>query len=277
MSTGWTKEIVKARVMNDKKHVRYAAGSPNQKEIDQYAQYLPKHCKVGVVMGMTPELRNMAATHCDLLLSIDMSQASIEAYRNWLKPELKKKEKIIYGDWSELERLLPEKPGFIIGDGVFGNIIPLQNYSKLLTLIHSMLSNGGSFVTRQCLMPEGTVFDPIWHKEILLKKFRKKIIDEAEFGLTMRLQGYTDIAYDVKNSLLDNKKVFEIIKSDKRSSLISTEEYGIIHRYYFEGINSLPTKEKWEKLLSEAGFLFQCKKLVGKNWYDWYPIYHCQK
>ena len=72
MRTGWTKEIVKARVMNGEKHVRYAAGSPNQKEIDQYAQYLPKHCEIGVVMGMTPELRNMAATHCDLLLSIDM-------------------------------------------------------------------------------------------------------------------------------------------------------------------------------------------------------------
>jgi len=112
--------------------------------------------------------------------------------------------------------------------------------------------------------------------ETELKEFRRGVIDEAESGLAMRLQSYTDMAYDTKNSLLDNKKVFEIIKSDKKSCLISTEEYEIIQRYYFEGINSLPTKEKWEKLLTEAGFLFQYKKLIGKNWYDWYPIYHCQ-
>ena len=276
MSTSWTKEIVKARVMDDDKHIRYAAGSPNKQEIDHYARYLPKHCKVGVVMGMTPELRNMAAAHCDLLISIDMSQASINAYKDWLRPEFRKREKIIHGDWSELERLLPENPGFIIGDGVFGNITPLQNYTQLLASIHSMLSDDGCFVTRQCLMPEGTVSDPIWHRKILLEKLEKKLIDEAEFGLAMRLQGYADIAYDIKHSLLDNKKVFDIIKSDREHGLISSKEYEIINRYFFQGINSLPSRKKWDKLLNDAGFIFQYEKLVGKIWYDWYPIYHCQ-
>ena len=32
-----------------------------------------------------------------------MSKSSIEAYQDWVKPELKKTEKIIHGDWSELE------------------------------------------------------------------------------------------------------------------------------------------------------------------------------
>lgn len=276
MSTSWTRKIVKARVMDETNHIRYPAGSPDQNEVDQYARYLPGHCKVGVVMGMTPELRNIAATHCDLLISIDMSQASIKAYQDWLKPELRKKEKIVHGDWSELERLLPENPGFILGDGVFGNIVPLENYTQLLTSIHSMLSDNGCFLTRQCLMPEDIASDPIWHKEILLEKFRKKIIDEAEFRITMRLQGYSDIAYDVEDSLLDNKKVFDIIKLDREDGLISTKEYEIINRYFFQGINSLPTRQKWEELLNEANFMFRSEKLVGKNWYDWYPVYHCQ-
>ena len=69
----WTEEIVQSRVMDGQKQLRYSAGSPNKEEVELYAKYLPHNCEVGVVMGMTPELRNMAAEHCDLLISIDIS------------------------------------------------------------------------------------------------------------------------------------------------------------------------------------------------------------
>jgi len=270
----WTEEIVQSRVMDGQKQLRYSAGSPNKEEVELYAKYLPHNCEVGVVMGMTPELRNMAAEHCDLLISIDISQAAIEIYRDWLKPEFQQKEKIIHGDWNDLEHFLDTKPGFIIGDGIFGNITPLVQYTSLLKSIRAMLPDTGSFITRQCLMPDDVITNINYHKSTLIKNFRKGMMDEAEFGLSMRLQGYAEQVYDKETALLNNKKVFEFIEIDYKNDLLSDKEYQIIHRYFFQGINSLPTKKVWEQLLTEAGFSFEYQELTGKNWYEWYPIYY---
>ncbi len=261
--------------MDDQKQLRYEAGSPNHKEVASYAQYLPEKCEVGIVMGMTPELRNIAAEHCNLLISIDISQPAIQTYKNWLNPESQQKEKIIHGDWNDLEHFLDIKPGFIIGDGIFGNITPLVQYTSLLKSIRTMLSGTGSFITRQCLMPDDVITNIDYHKSSLIENFRKGILDEAEFGLSMRLHGYAEQVYDKETALLNNKKVFEFIEIDYKNGLISDKEYQIIHRYFFQGINSLPTKKIWEQLLIEAGFSFECQELTGKNWYEWYPIYHC--
>lgn len=272
----WTEEIVKSRVMDDQKQLRYEAGSPNKLEVELYSRYLPENCEVGIVMGMTPELRNMAVEHCDLLISIDASKSAIKTYRNWLNPELQKKEKIIHGDWNDLEDFLDTKAGFIIGDGVFGNIVPLTQYVPLLKSIRAMLSDRGSFITRQCLIPDDLIKNVKRHKSALIERFRKGIIDEAEFGLSMRLQGYVEQAYDKDTSLLDNKKVYESIEIDHKNGLISDKEYQIVHRYFFQGMNSLPTRSKWEQYLKESGFICGYEKLLGKNWYEWYPVYHCK-
>jgi len=225
----WTEEIVQSRVMDNKKQLRYEAGSPNKKEVELYAQYLPENCEVGIVMGMTPELRNLAVEHCDFLISIDASQSAIQTYRNWLKPELEKKEKIIHGNWNDLKHFLGTKAGFIIGDGVFGNIVPLAQYLPLLKSIREILSDGGSFITRQCLMPDDVMSNEKWNKTALIENFRKGIIDEAEFGLSMRLHGYADLAYKKDTALLDNKKVFESIETDYKNGLMSDKEYQMIN------------------------------------------------
>ena len=199
MVTNRTKKVVQSRIQDPNLHIRYAAGSPNKKEVTCYAHYLPENCEIGVVMGMTPELRNMAAKHCELLISVDVNEASIEIYQNWLKHELRSKEKIIHGDWFELQRILPEKPAFVIGDGVFGNVIPINNYVKLLSSIRSVLAKNGCFVTRQSLMPVEAALPGNKLRDELLESFRLGTIDEAEIGLTMRLQGYTNEAYDSKS------------------------------------------------------------------------------
>ena len=272
----WTQNVVDSRVEDGNRHQRYPAGSPNEAEIRHYAHYLPKRCEIGVVMGMTPELRNLAVHHCDLMVSIDCSVAAIETYKGWLDPAFKDKEKIIHGEWNDLEAFLDKKPGFIVGDGIFGNIQPLENYMPLLRSIRLMLDDGGSFITRQCLMPEDVGLNTQWGRSTLLQEFRSGMIDEAEFGLSMRLQGYVRQAYDEKSMLLDNKKVFDLVEIDYKSGVLSEHEYNVINRYFFQGKNSIPFQKKWEEILTDRGFTYEKELLAGKRWYGWYPIYHCQ-
>lgn len=273
--SNWNTDIVHSRIMDSSEKKRYAAGSPDSQEISVYARCLPANSGLGVVLGMTPELRNMAASHCGKLLSIDHSEASISTYKDWLSPELKNKEEIICGDWSVLENALPEPPDFILGDGIFGNVIPLEKYSSLLQIIRSSLAPQGCFVTRQCLMPEEVLDNPRRHQD-LLEKFRQGMLDEAGFGLSMRLHGYVDVAYDKKTCLLDNRKVFAKLDADYKSGLLSLLEYQVVRRYLFNGINSIPPQGKWEELLKENGFKFKQLNCQGKYWYHYYPIYSCR-
>lgn len=275
VKSDWNTEVVNARIMNRSDKQRYAAGSPDPREVDVYAACLSGDSTLGVVLGMTPELRNMAARHCEKLISVDRSEAAIAIYKDWLAPVLRHKEQVVHGDWNTLGSVLQEPPDFILGDGIFGNVVPLNGYSDLLCSIRSTLSRNGCFVTRHCLMP-GAVLDNPDHRLELLEKFRRNLIDEAGFGLSMRLQGYVDIAYDRNNFVLDNAKVFSAVEKDRESGLISFSEYHIIRRYLFSGLNTIPTERVWEGLLNGAGFRFERLNCQGKYWYDYYPIYVCR-
>ena len=274
-TSDWNTDIVNSRIRDASGRKRYAAGSPDAYEISVYSRCLPKDSHIGVVLGMTPELRNMAAGLCNLLISIDHNETSISTYKDWLPPSLASKEYIVQSDWNDLAKVLPEPADFILGDGIFGNVVPIANYSKLLELMRSVLSRQGCFVTRQCLMPDSVLENP-GQRQKLLEQYRNQALGEAGFGLSMRLYGYADIAYDPSTSLLDNKIVFAAIDDDLKSGVLRLPEYQIIRRYFFQGINSLPTMGNWEKILEANNFNFKRQLYDGEYWYQYYPIYRCQ-
>ncbi|MEZ4599748.1 MAG: class I SAM-dependent methyltransferase [Syntrophotaleaceae bacterium] len=274
-SSEWSTEIVNSRICDAAGRKRYAAGSPDLEEVEAYSRCLPENSRIGVVLGMTPELRNLAARHCIQLICIDHSGSAISTYRDWLSPSLAAREHIIQGDWNDLKNVLPEPADFILGDGIFGNVVPFADYSSLLGLISSALSPRGCFVTRQCLMLEG-IPENGQHRQWLLKRYRNKDLDEAGFGLSMRLHGYADMAYDRETSILDNKKVFAAIEADFQAGFFQLSEYQIIRRYFFQGLNSIPSKENWETMLKANNFRFERQCCKGKYWYQYYSIYSCR-
>jgi hypothetical protein len=269
----WTKVALESRIADNQNGIRYEAGSPNQAEIECYASCLPDSAHIGIVLGMTPELRNLVASRTKKIITVDASKSAIEIYQDWLEPSYRFKEDIILGNWFELQKIAPNNVDFIVGDGVFGNILPFERYGDLLKLIFKQLSRGGLFLTRQCLAP----IQIISYRDELLQLFRQEEIDGAGLGLGMRIIGYLDIAYDQYSFILDNAKVFAQIEKDTQAGVISNDEIRIIRRYYFEGKNVIPPRTEWEKMLTKAGFEFTQHILHGKSWYPWYPIYCCRK
>lgn len=227
------------------------------------------------VLGMTPELRGLAGNRFRRICSVDSSNQAIDLYREWVDPDVASREKILLEDWFEF--LAKNRGTFdaVLGDGIFGNLPDLASHRKLLGLIKEALKSGGVFATRMALIPKG--FNPDNERwELLRDRFRRHSIDAAEFGLGVRLIGHYGCCYDAERFMLDNPKLFMEMGTARDAQLLDEREYGIIGRYYFNGLNCIIPEQVWEGVLREGGFVFRKHVLTGKTWYEYYPVYECR-
>lgn len=279
MPNDWDMNALTARIADSGARLRYEAGSPNSAETERYGVLLktalrhsPNRAHV-VVLGMTPELRQLVQTlHCRVSC-VDNNAASIELYRDWIAAGT---EHIVETDWMALASRLDSPADAILGDGVFGNIASLETARELLNVLHKSLTKTGSLILRTVVIPHHF---PLHEQraECLLERFRAGRIDAAEFGFGMRKFGNFDQAYNAQTQRLDNRISFECYRRWLDEGVLSQAEYAAIQRYYFGGYNLMPTQHCWEALLDAAGFDYERQVLQGKEWYEYYPIYHCLK
>jgi hypothetical protein len=279
--TQWDDQALQARIKRAAQE-RYAAGSPDEREITVYRAALVRALqgetqdRKVLILGMTPELRRLSADLGCAAVCVDVNPRSIVVYRNWLTPEQRRRETVIQADWLKLDRLLPQPFDAILGDGLFGNLLTLEAHRRLLDNMRHSLTPGGAVIQRNILVPCG--FDPRAHNaDALLRAFRAGAINDEEFGFGMRMWGCFDAAYDPDTLLLDNKQVYDTYQVWLDGGRLTPSEHALIQRYYFAGRNLIPGEALWERLLAEAGFRFERLPLAGRQWYGYYPIYCCRR
>ena len=276
MLNQWNKESLNARISDRRSGQRFEAASPNEAEINAYAGALPRRCSkdTAVVLGMTPELRLLAAKLFTKVFTVDYSRDAIQIYSDWLAEPYRRREVIIHGHWFDLPKYVPHQVSVIFGDGVFGNLLNVEEHYILLKVVASVLSAKGCFITRKVLIPDGfTPQDDTAEK--IIERFRARQITEAEFGFDMRILGHYNCCYNAETFILDNKKLFEECRQFLHSGKITRQEFSIIRRYYFPGKNCIVPQSLWEKLLNEHSFKFVIQQCCGKTWYRYYKIYQC--
>ena len=281
----WDNESLRARIADPYRRIRYEAGSPNSHEIECYGYCLSKGFRLGakkadgwhiVVLGMTPELRQMAHKMSCAVTCVDVSEEAIKLYCDWICEEDRIKENIVQADWIRLPDVLNKPADAIIGDGVFGNMTSLEDYTRVLRALRESLGRDGFLVLRTIMVPSNFTANKHAAQQ-LLKRFRAGELTEAEFGFGMRIFGSCSDAYNVQTFLLDNKEVFLRYEDWFKKGILSESEYAAIRRYYYAGPNLIPPQTVWETMLLEEGFTFQQYTLKGKMWYEYYPIYYCFK
>jgi SAM-dependent methyltransferase len=131
--TGWDEGTLRLRIADERDRVRHAAGSPDATEIAAYARALGRVARGrAVVLGMTPELRRLAARTFAEVVAVDVSSEAIALYGEWLTPAERRGERVVRGDWMDLERLLDGRVDAVLGDGVFGNLPDAAAHAALL-------------------------------------------------------------------------------------------------------------------------------------------------
>lgn len=270
----WTKDIYQARIASTAARLRHAAGSPSPEETSAYQAGcggLPD-AGTAVVLGMTPELRRMAAERFARIVSIDASPAAIELFADWLPEDLRSRETILRGTWQDLPRLAAGKPAAILGDGIIGNLAGAAETIQLLETLRESLSHGGRCVMRNVILPRG--LEPAdFRFDQLLGAFRAGRIDAAEFGFTARILGFHATAYDSASQTLDNARVYAEIDAMERDGFLTKGEYAALARYRFAGRNFLPGEDAWRGILLAAGFgAAETLPCHGRMWHRYYPV-----
>lgn len=270
----WDEATLRARIADSESRTRFPGASPDEAEIATYEQAVAALPREGhaLVLGMTPELRQMAGTRMGRLTSVDTSREAIDLYGDWVGPDIS--ETVVCEDWLSFLRRHPSTFSAIFGDGIFGNVPSQAVCAELLTLIAQALRPGGRFVTRMALVPDGFRAEH-WRFGGLLDRFRKDEIDGAEFGLTARLFGHYEAAYDESTSVLDNRKVYAEVDRAAANAEISAAELDVLRSYAFAGRNFVPDQRCWENMLDDAAMSFRIHTLRGKLWHSYYPVYEC--
>jgi hypothetical protein len=226
-----------------------------------------------VVLGMTPELRNLAAQTCKQLVTIEKNQDAVSIYADWLQEELREKETIVRGDWFDLPDFLQGEPGVILGDGVFGNLRCQDDHVRLLRILRTCLSRHGRFITRKACIPHHFDEDAYNHK--LIQDYRKGELTDNEFGFCMRMLGFHSVSYDQPTCILDNGLTYHLIKQLYTEGKLTKQEFELTMRFYFPGDNCIVPQKDWERMLMDSGFIFESSSLSGRLWYTFYKVYSC--
>ena len=270
----WGKNVFIARSDDNKRG--YPPGSPSESELRAYRDFAVRvpNASSGLVMGLTPGVREVIGPLTASVTLIDKSRDAIDFLSDAVPDPIRKKEQIHLEDWENMPNVLNEKVDIVMGDGVFANLLTDQSQLAVLKAIKNVLSPNGRFITRNCVLPMELIPDGI-EARTLINNYRDEIIDESEFGHAMRVLGSMVSAYDKASHLLDNKTVYALYAEWKEDGTITGAEFEIIMRYFFDGCHYYPPKHHWEKLLNQAGLSFEIKELEGKVYNRYLPIYSC--
>lgn len=277
---GWDTKTLMNRLVPGGTDTRYAGGAPDPRETDCYRRCLLSFFPGGLggkrvlVLGMTPELRRMAlalgaATHC-----VDKNSGSIAAYGPLVDARLRKNETTVQCDWLDMASVVSAPFDAVLGDGVFGNLLSIRDHDRLLKVLEEITSRRRLLLFRKILMPEDVEAAGLTAAQ-LIGKYRSGLIFGEEFGFSMRLWGDSEASYDHATCILDNRVFFQRCSVWRRRNVITDEEYTWVMRYFYDGLNMVLPREKWERVLADAGLRFERRVLEGRIWYRYYPVYAC--
>lgn len=251
----WTPEIYQARIDDRETRRRHAAGSPSPVEIGAYlaaCDGLPADGGA-LVLGMTPELREMAVCRFAGVVSVDASETAIQLYSDWLPEEFRSRERVIRGNWADVAELPIGRVHVILGDGIVGNLAGISETIRLLAMLRPMLLPGGRCVMRNVILPADLELARFGFDR-LLDEFRLGQLDEAEFGFCSRMLGFHQNAYHSDVEILDNSSVYQRIDGMCETGELNGREAAALARYRFMGRNFFPSETTWGRILKEAGF-----------------------
>ncbi len=273
----WTEEqSVAARASRGE-----GTSAPNKTECAVYADELEKALRGKnktrvLVLGATPELRDIAIQLGAETIAVDFTQEILFKLTNVMKHKDSALNKLILADWLELGNVLV-KDSFdaVLADASFNNVTP-ENHPLLLEILHKLLRPGGVFITRHVTFAPRAMLRAI-----------TEITDEYRAGKNTTLGFFTEIglqspvmpeAYNIKTKQFKWSIVCE--KLPLLMEGLPEEKKAVVEKLATQAQTLTQTifpQEEWHSML---GQFLKVKKVIALPHWPYtqnVPIYVAEK
>lgn len=221
-----------------------------QEVYKKYAGFASKSkIKKALILGVTPELRDIAIENNLESYAVDLSRNVADLYSSLMKNKNHPNDKVIIQNWLDMD--FPDSSfGIVMADASFCNLPNIKSNEFLMKKLNKLLCSGGYVVLRNIFYPTQKQM-PL--KE-LVRLFRDKKIDPADFFMTLRVVSYIKKVFDPKTCQYNAKKNFEIIEEDYKKGIFNKEEFDFIMGYKNNIINTFIPEKKFIKIFTDNGF-----------------------
>ena len=144
-------KIIKTRAKRGK-----GTSAPYPEEIKVYENFFKiaignkKNTKT-LVLGATPELRDLAIKHGSETIGVDSSPKLLSSFTKVMRYKNNKNNKPVLGDWLKMHKFLdPNSFDVVMGDISINNI-PFKKWNNLFIIMNNLLKKDGYFITRQMI------------------------------------------------------------------------------------------------------------------------------
>ncbi len=265
----WSKQMGQ----NRKKRKKRSPAVPSISEQKTYEKFLKQALKNKkdpkvLILGVTPELRDIALKNNCQVVCIDISREMIKIMKPLIKYKGVKKEKIINANWLTVS--FPKNSfDLVMGDGTLTNLLSIHDVRKLLFKIQRVLKPEGFFLIRELIH--------LSNKKAPFKKivsdYRKNKIKWEDFFTDLRFYTFFNKAYNPKNKLLSADKIFQEIEKKYQQGELTKKEYQKIMSLENRMKNLVLFKGKFMKLIKENFSIISIKIDKEFRFSQYLPIY----
>jgi ubiquinone/menaquinone biosynthesis C-methylase UbiE len=280
------KEIIASRAKRGK-----GTSAPTPEELGLYELFFKKAIKnkkktKTLVLGGTPELRDLAIKYNSETIAVDISPRLLLALTNVMQHKEDFNNKYMIGDWLELYYFLKKHSFDVILADLSLNNVPYNLYNKMFRIINYLLKKEGYFITRHLVYSN---FNQNKSKESIVDEFNKG--KNSCLGLLLELGMYTEIrkkAFNPKTKEMDwsylykdyNKYLIKHIKKEElpffenmmmhaksnKSIILLPEEFSKIAKRQFIVENISTVKEIGHSKLAPV-YSFRAKRKFFSNFF----------
>ncbi len=181
-----------------------------------------------LILGMTPELRNIAMEEGATVVAVDINQDVICSVDPNIKDRLNTKNIMARGDWLMMDQYLQNKKfDVVMGDGVTGQLLN-QDTKKLVKVSAHLLKKGGYFISRVDI--HQPALDGLSFAQAL-ELWRAGKMNIAEFSIVVLLYSeYKKQCYNPRTGLMKTYLFWDIIEKLYRKGVVTKAENEAIQK-----------------------------------------------
>jgi len=243
-----------------KKSNRIPPFAPSKNEVGLYRKYVlfvkndPNLPKRALILGATPELRDIAIENGLESVAVDVSKQMMEKFSALMEKSGNILDKRIISDWLNID--FPENYfGIIMGDASFNNLATKEDNESLAYICCRVLNKGGFLILRQVVYQSD--YRGYMDIQKLANDFHNGKISWADFFMEMRFNIFKDKIYDAKLCQYDAGKAFDLIKTLADIGQLTADEYTRIDTFRNNLKNSVYLDMDMVTMLESNGFKLQ--------------------